>query len=112
MTTTVQETKTQLPQGWQWARLGEICDFTYGSGLPTHERQQGPISVYGSNGIVDYHNKALTNGPTIIIGRKGSIGEVHFSPEPCWPIDTTYYIEKPKLDVNLDWLVYLLRSLK
>jgi len=60
---------------------------------------------------VGTHAEAYTKGPTIIIGRKGSIGEVHFSPGACWPIDTTYYIEHPKLETDLPWLVYCLRSL-
>ncbi|GAF70647.1 unnamed protein product [marine sediment metagenome] len=29
----------------------------------------------------------------MIIGRKGSIGAVNFSNAPCWPIDTTYFID-------------------
>jgi len=100
-----------LPTSWRWGRLGEVCEFSYGSGLPSKVRQEGDIPVYGSNGIVGYHNQALTQGPTIIIGRKGSIGQVHLSQEPCWPIDTTYFIEHPKLDVDLKWLSYWLRAL-
>jgi type I restriction enzyme S subunit len=29
----------------------------------------------------------------VIIGRKGNVGAIQFSPTPCWPIDTTYYID-------------------
>src|SRR5512139_1075140 len=99
----------RLPSGWQNIKLGEVCEFAYGSSLPSNRRIPGTIPVYGSNGIVGYHVQALTTGPTIIVGRKGSIGEVHFSPVPCWPIDTTYYIEHPKLDSDLIWLTYWLR---
>lgn len=108
---TLQSDQKILPEGWQWLKLGDVCEFSYGSGLPSHSRQKGTIPVYGSNGIVGYHNQSLTQGPTIIIGRKGSIGQVHLSQEPCWPIDTTYYIEHPKLDVDLKWLSYWLRAL-
>jgi type I restriction enzyme, S subunit len=72
----------------QHIKLRDICDFLYGDGLPEAKRKGGTIPVYGSNGIVGWHNKALTKGKTIIIGRKGSIGEVRFSELPCWPIDT------------------------
>jgi len=95
---------------WRWVRLGEVCDFSYGSGLPSGVRQSGTVPVYGSNGIVGYHNRPLTSGPTIIIGRKGSIGAIHFSPVACWPIDTTYYIENTKLNADLAWLVYILQT--
>jgi type I restriction enzyme S subunit len=103
--------RAPLPNGWRWVRLGEVCEFIYGSGLPSHTRQNGIVPVYGSNGIVGYHDEALTKGATIIVGRKGSIGEVHYSPVPCYPIDTTYFIEQTKLDANLTWLVFWLRAL-
>jgi len=110
------QTKTNarsLPKGWRWVKLGDICEFTYGESLPARARQSdGKVPVYGSNGIVGYHNQAVTSGPTIIIGRKGSIGEVHFSKVDCFPIDTTYYIERPKLDTDLIWLFYGLKYLK
>jgi type I restriction enzyme S subunit len=67
--------------------------------------------VYGSNGIVGYHHSAVTKGPCIIIGRKGSIGEVHYSPVPCWPIDTTYFIENTQVDCDLVWLKHWLQAL-
>lgn len=102
---------TILPDGWRWVRLGEVCEFEYGASLPSYSRQNGAVPVYGSNGIVGGHDKPITNGPTIIIGRKGSIGEVHYSHNPCWPIDTTYYVDKTKLAVDLIWLTFLLRSL-
>jgi len=49
--------------------------------------------VYGSNGLVGSNVAALTNGPTVIVGRKGSAGRVHQSEIPCFPIDTTYYVD-------------------
>ena len=77
-----------------YSTIGEFSPFAYGKSLPQRQRNsQGDIRVYGSNGIVGYHDVALTSGPTIIIGRKGTVGAVHYSPEPCWPIDTTFYVE-------------------
>ena len=75
-------------------RIREWAPFSYGKGLPKHKRAAtGNIRVYGSNGVVGYHDTPLTNGPTIIIGRKGTVGAVHYSSDPCWPIDTTFFIE-------------------
>jgi len=101
-----------LPPGWRWVRLGEVSEFAYGENLPAHSRDsQGEVPVYGSNGIVGQHIRSVTKGPTIVIGRKGSIGEVHFSSVPCWPIDTTYYIEHTKLECDLVWLSNWLKAL-
>src|SRR5204863_3919718 len=74
--------------------LGDVFEFSYGKSLPDGVRSGKGFPVYGSNGIVGYHDSALTQGETIIIGRKGSVGEVHYSPSSCFPIDTTYYIEQ------------------
>lgn len=74
--------------------VGVFCPFKYGKGLPARSRNSlGSIPVYGSNGIVGWHDVPYTKGPTVVIGRKGTVGAVHYSPIPCWPIDTTFFIE-------------------
>ena len=96
---------------WREVELGDICVFNYGKSLPEAKRNGGVIPVYGSNGVVGYHDEALTSGPTIVIGRKGSFGEVHLSAGPCWAIDTTYYVDETSTDADLRWLSYRLREL-
>ena len=78
---------------WDYTTIGEFSAFVYGKSLPKQRRNAlGDIPVFGSNGIVGYHDTALTDGPTVIIGRKGTVGAVHYSPGPCWPIDTTFFV--------------------
>jgi len=91
--------------------LGNICEFVYGDSLPKQNRVKGNIPVYGSNGQIDLHSKSLTEGKTIIVGRKGSIGEVHYSEIGCWVIDTAYYV-KPLIEINIQYLYFLLKTLK
>jgi restriction endonuclease S subunit len=93
---------------WRTAKLGEICTFEYGEGLIENERNGGNFPVYGSAGIVGWHDKPLTKSATLIIGRKGSVGNVFFSKTPCFPIDTTYFIEETKTKENLQWLFLFL----
>lgn len=95
---------------WIETTVGEYCPFVYGKSLPKTQRTEGDIPVFGSNGCVDYHNKSHVNGPGIIIGRKGSVGAVHLSVEPFWPIDTSFYVEKESID-ELKFTYYLLKSL-
>lgn len=111
-TSELQTPNLELPAGWRWARLGEVCIFEYGTGLTDRDRFGGEVPVFGSNGIVGYHNVAITQGPTIIIGRKGSIGQANYSESPCWPIDTTYYIDSSKTNCDIIWLYWLLKSLR
>lgn len=56
----------------QKIRLGDICEFIYGKGLPKNERISGEFPVYGSGGIVDNHKNYYVKGPGIIVGRKGN----------------------------------------
>jgi len=96
---------------WREVALGEVCDFMYGKSLPEAARAGGDVPVFGSNGQIGSHNEALTTGPAIVIGRKGSLGEVNFSSNSCWPIDTTYYIDGTATKTDLRWLAYRLASL-
>jgi len=97
--------------GWPEVELGEICEFKYGKSLPAEARDGGPFSVYGSNGVVGSHSAAITGAPVVIIGRKGSFGEIEYSTSPCWPIDTTYFVDSTATKTDLKWLSYRLRGL-
>ena len=97
---------------WRIVRLKNICMLNYGDSLAEEKRIEGEIPVYGSNGIVGKHNKAITTAPCIIIGRKGSYGKVNYSTEPCFPIDTTYWIDKHSTNADLRWLSYILPLLE
>lgn len=77
----------EIPAHWECVKLKRATQFLYGESLAKENRVEGIIPVYGLNGIVDYHNEAITKHPCIIIGRKGSFGKVNFSVERCFPID-------------------------
>ena len=96
-----------IPPGWRVGKLGEVCEFAYGKALRADNRVQGEYPVVGSSGIVDTHNEYLVEGPGIVIGRKGTIGEVIWLHENFFPIDTTFYI-KDLLDVNGLYFHYFL----
>lgn len=98
-------------KAWQEVELGEVCKFKYGKSLPTDKRDGGNFPVYGSNGVVGHHSSAVTDGPTIVIGRKGSFGEVAYSESACWPIDTTYFVDETATRSDLKWLSYRLDCL-
>ena len=77
---------------WKQMLLGDFAPFTYGKSLPEHARMTGKVQVYGSNGMVGRHSEYLVNEPMVVIGRKGSVGEVHYAANGGWPIDTTFYV--------------------
>lgn len=77
---------------WRETTLGDEIELAYGKSLPAHAREAGPYRVFGSNGSVGTHVKAWIEGPGIVVGRKGSVGEVTYSHDAFWPIDTTYFV--------------------
>ncbi len=101
----------KIDPAWEMVGLGEVCEFKYGKPLKQEDRIEGEYPVYGSNGVVGYHNKYLVQAPFIVVGRKGSAGKVVFSKNNGNPIDTTFYIDELKKDYNLEFLYYILLNL-
>jgi len=95
-----------IPEGWEVKQLGDLIELAYGKGLRKKDRVPGPYPVYGSSGVIDYHNEPLVEGPGIIVGRKGNVGSVFWSDEEFYPIDTVFYV---KTDVNLRYVYYNLQ---
>src|SRR5262249_27360955 len=71
----------------------------------------GRVPVYGSGGVVGAHDRALVNGPGIVVGRKGTAGAVHWSQRDFFPIDTVFYVAEVADDVPLGVLFFPLRGL-
>ncbi|MFZ3169964.1 MAG: restriction endonuclease subunit S [Candidatus Methanoperedens sp.] len=101
----------KVPKHWEVKKLKWVSNLIYGSSLSNDERIEGKIPVYGSNGIIGYHNQAISKKPCIIIGRKGSFGKINYSNIECFPIDTTYYIDETATNNDLLWLLYVLYTL-
>jgi len=96
-----------VPADWVVEPIKRRIWLEYGSGLTEESRVEGKFPVFGSNGQVGTHDAYTVEGPGILVGRKGSVGEVHFSESNFWPIDTVYYVRRTNGD---DWryLFYLL----
>lgn len=100
-----------MTEGWKKDKLGNILELKYGRNLPKTIRSYGSVPVFGSNGIVGYHNEALVKQKGIIVGRKGSAGIVNFSQVPFYPIDTTFYLTQEDTRLDLEFLYYALQKL-
>lgn len=91
--------------------LGDVLELLYGKGLKEEERTGVGFPVVGSSGIVGYHSNSIVKGPGIVIGRKGTLGKVHYMFEDFYPIDTTYYV-RPKFEGgNLYYEYFLLKTM-
>lgn len=96
-------------------KLGEIVTFNYGKSLPKTKRVDGSVPVMSSAGITGWHNKAIIEGPGVIVGRKGSIGTVFYEKRDFYPIDTCYFVtvnESEILDLKFTYYLLLGSNLK
>lgn len=85
-----------LPEGWTFGRLEDVLELAYGKALPKGERRDGPIPVYGSGGVGGFHDTALVSGPSVIVGRKGTVGSLYWEDDDFYPIDTVFYVKSKR----------------
>ena len=97
---------------WAEKRLKDVAQIRYGRALPWDQRREGGFPVYGSSGVVGWHDESMVSGPGLIIGRKGNIGTVFYSKGPFWPIDTVYYINQVSPKCHLQYLYYVIQTLR
>ncbi len=95
---------------WRETTLGEITDLKRGFDLPKSQRLQGDVPVYSSSGITGSNSTAAVEGPCVITGRCGTIGEVFFSGGPCWPLNTALYSTEFNGN-NPRFIYYLLQTI-
>ena len=108
------ETKVQsaINARYEMKRIDRVLTLEYGASLPEKKRISGEFPVYGSNGVIGSHNEFLVKAPCIIVGRKGSAGEVNWSDKGCTPIDTTFYVKLlDETATDLKFIYHMLKSL-
>ena len=98
-------------QEWPLVPLGEVVELAYGRALPAEDRTpDGVVPVFGANGIKAFTDQALHNEATIIVGRKGSVGELVRCEGPSWALDVAYYTIPDSTRVDQDYLYYWLTA--
>jgi len=80
-----------MQSGWRPAHLEDLVFFQRGYDITKAEQKPGEFPVVSSSGISSYHSESKVNGPGVVIGRKGSLGTVHYIEGPYWPHDTTLW---------------------
>ncbi|ATO63626.3 restriction endonuclease subunit S [Mycobacterium avium] len=78
---------------WRTTTWGDVVTFQRGFDITKSEQVlDGPIPVVSSGGISSYHDQAMSNGPGVVIGRKGTLGRVYYVDGQFWPHDTTLWV--------------------
>jgi len=95
----------ELPDGWKVLKLKDICEFNYGKDWKSVKSDGGKIPVYGTGGLIGLATEYLSKGPSVIIGRKGTIDKPLFISSAFWAVDTTFYTVHKK-NINPKYLFY------
>ena len=69
----------------------------------------GNIPVYGSGGIMTYIDRSAYSGPSVLIPRKGSLGNIFYVDTPFWNVDTIFYTEINRERVTPKYLYHALQ---
>ena len=71
--------------------LDELATIKYGKNQKKVLSENGNIPIYGTGGLMGYATTALYDKPSVLIGRKGTIGKVKYVEQPFWTVDTLFY---------------------
>ena len=98
-----------IPKGWEVKKLEEVLKLEYGKPLPNEKRvTDGDFPVYGANGLKGRSNVFYVDRKSIIVGRKGSAGEINLTEDKFWPLDVTYFVTFNENNYDLKFLFHLL----
>ncbi len=89
-------------------QLGDLATIKYGK---DHKKlKDGIIPVYGTGGIMRYVDTAIYNKKSVLIPRKGSLGNLYFVNQPFWTVDTLFYTQIDESQVIPEYLYYKLKT--
>lgn len=93
-------------------KIGDMMSFNYGKALKESSRVTGAFPVITSSGIQGTHTEFITEGPGIVVGRKGNVGQVTWVDKSFWTTDTAYYItiNKEFSSVPFKFFYHLLKA--
>ena len=95
---------------WRPAVLEDLVLLQRGFDITKAQQRAGNVPVFSSAGASSWHDAAKVTGPGVIIGRKGTLGSVHYSERDYWPHDTTLW-SKSLQGNNPRFVYYALKCL-
>lgn len=107
---------TNLPQGWEWKSLGEICESIFAGGDKPKDYTENktignqiPIYANGvnNNGLIGYTNKAVITKSSLTISARGTIGFVCIRKEPYYPIVRLISAIPNEKILHLEYLIFI-----
>ena len=82
----------RIPAAWEPTHIGNAASLQRGHDITESQLEDGPYPVISSSGVIGYHNESTSRGPNVVVGRKGTIGKVHYVESDFWAHDTSLFV--------------------
>jgi len=82
-----------VPEHWEVKLLLNTATLQRGKDLPKQNQIPGKYPIVGSSGVIGYHNTFVCDGPGVVTGRSGSIGNLAYVEDNYWPHNTGLYVK-------------------
>ncbi len=82
-----------IPNHWEVKTLRRLAKICNGQDHKNVWDENGKYPIIGTGGVFGKANKYLHKGPSVILGRKGTIDKPQFRETPFWSVDTAYYTD-------------------
>ena len=102
-----------MRQGWEYKKLGDLCDIYQPKTLATEQLVvDGKYYVYGANGIIGRYNDYNHEQSEILLTCRGATcGTINISLPYSWINGNAMVIHRKSEDLSFDFLKYLMLSL-
>lgn len=119
-----QQSQKMLPDGWHWAKLGEVCDFLDSRRIPVNDServrriagkaQSDLYPYYGANGQVGWIDSYIFDEPLVLLAEDG--GNFGSSDRPiAYAVSGRYWVNnhahvlRPRDGIDFDYCLHALR---
>lgn len=86
----------KVPKEWIRCELSDVLTLQRGYDLPHRHRRAGDYPIISSSGVSGTHQVPKVEGPGVVTGRYGTIGEIFYVSGSYWPLNTTLYVRSFK----------------
>ena len=82
----------RIPVEWEVKEIGKVASLQRGYDIREIDFLPGNFPVIASSGIIGFHKFRTSIGPNVVVGRKGSIGNVYYIGLDFWAHDTSLFV--------------------
>ncbi|MFP5082147.1 restriction endonuclease subunit S [Pedobacter sp. JCM 36344] len=83
----------EIPLEWKVSRIKFIAKICGGQDQKDIIDESGIYPIFGTGGEFGKTNQYLHKGPSVLLGRKGTIDKPRYVDTPFWSVDTVFYTD-------------------